>query len=83
MRRTREIAAPIPDGPNLTEVNEGDDMAIVRPSATQLGLTVEIIALNHEPGFDHEQVVAIDPPAGRLVPLTQPVRVTVNFEGEH
>ena len=83
VRRTRELAAPIPDWPNLTELNEGDDMAIVRPSATQLGLTVEIIALHHEPGFDHEQVVAIDPPAGRLVPLTQPVRVTVNFEGEH
>jgi hypothetical protein len=81
VKRTRELAAPIPDWPNLTEVNEGDDMAIVRPSAAQLGVTVEIIALQDEPGFDHEQVVAIDPPAGTLAPLTQPVRVTVNFEG--
>jgi hypothetical protein len=80
-RRTRELAAPIPDWPNLTEVNEGDDMGIVRPSAAQLGLTVEIIALQQEPGFDHEQVVSIDPPAGTLAPLTQPIRVTVNFEG--
>jgi hypothetical protein len=81
LKRTQELAAVIPDWPNLTEVNEGDDMAIVRPSAAQLGLTVEIIALQQEPGFDHEQVVSIDPPPGRLAPLTEPVRVTVNFEG--
>jgi hypothetical protein len=81
LRRTRELAAPIPDWPNLTEVNEGDDMGIVRPSAAQLGLTVEIIALQREPGFDHEQVVSIDPPAGTLAPLTRRVRVKVNFEG--
>ena len=81
LRRTRELAAPIPNWPNLTEVNEGDDMGIVRPSAAQLGLTVEIIALQQEPGFAHEQVVSIDPPAGTLAPLTRLVRVTVNFEG--
>ncbi|MFQ6396897.1 transglycosylase SLT domain-containing protein, partial [Nocardia sp. KC 131] len=61
--RTRQLAAPIPDWPTLTEVNEGDEMAIIRPSAAQLGLTVQIVALQHEPGFDHEQVVSIDPPA--------------------
>ena len=49
----------------------------MRPSAARLGLTVEIIALQKQPGFDNEQVVAIDPPAGTLAPLTRLVRVTV------
>ncbi|MFI6959882.1 hypothetical protein ACIBJI_41270 [Nocardia sp. NPDC050408] len=79
--RMSRLSAVIPDWPTLTEVNEGDDMGIVRPSSRSLGLLIDIVALQQEPGFDHEQVVSIDPPPGTLQHLVDPVEIKVNFEG--
>ena len=71
----------VPAWHSLTEVNEGDEMGIALPSAAASGLTVEVVALQREPGFAHEEVVRIDPPAGALVARGSTVRVQVNFEG--
>lgn len=74
-------AAEVPAWISRTEVEEGDDMGLVRPSAAELGLTVEYVALQREPGFGHEDVVRIDPPAGTLVPRGATVQVTINLQG--
>jgi hypothetical protein len=42
------LGVTAPAWPNLKEVNEGDDLGLVRLSAAQLGLTVEIIQLQRE-----------------------------------
>jgi hypothetical protein len=75
------LGVSVPAWLNLTEVNEGDDMGLVRPSAAQLGLTVEIIPLQLEPGFGHEDVVSIDPAPGTFVARGTLVHVRVNFQG--
>jgi beta-lactam-binding protein with PASTA domain len=71
----------VPAWQTLTEVQQGDEMGMVRPSAEQLGLVADIIALQREPGFDHEAVVSMDPPAGTLVARGSTVHVRVNFQG--
>jgi hypothetical protein len=80
-QRLSRFAAVIPDWPDLAEVNQGDEMGIVRPSAAQLGLLVNIVALQRQPGFDDQKVVSINPPAGTLQRLVDPVQVQVNFDG--
>lgn len=71
----------VPAWINKNEVENGDDMGIIRPSAAELGLVVTYDVVQREPGFGHEDVVAIDPPAGSLVARGGRVRVTVNLQG--
>ena len=75
------LGVVVPAWLNLEEVEKGDDMGLVRPSAAQLGLLVEIIPLQLEPGFGHEDVVSTDPRAGTLVARGSLIRVHVNFLG--
>lgn len=63
------------------EIEEGDDMGMVMPSAKDIGLVIEIIALQREPGFGHEEVVSMEPEAGALVARGSTVRVSMNFMG--
>ncbi|TFV61570.1 hypothetical protein E4P42_01365 [Mycobacterium sp. PS03-16] len=79
--RIGRMSAVVPDWQDLTEINEGDDMGVVRPSAESLGLLVGVVALQNHPGFHHERVVSIDPAPGTLQRLVDPVTVQVNFEG--
>ncbi len=63
------------------EIEEGDDMGLTLPSAQALGLVIEIIALQREPGFGHEDIVSMEPEAGTLVARGSTVRVKMNFMG--
>lgn len=63
------------------EIEEGDDMGLTLPSAKAIGLVIEIIALQREPGFGHEEIVSIEPEAGTLVARGSTVRVRMNFMG--
>ncbi|MGE7920608.1 PASTA domain-containing protein [Viridibacillus sp. NPDC093762] len=71
----------IPDWWNEEEVCNGDDMGILRPSAEELGLTVEIIAIQNDPSFDHGEVVHITPPAGTIIKRGSTVTVSINYLG--
>jgi hypothetical protein len=68
------IGVIVPAWRNLREVEEGSDEpgGVDRPSAAELGLQIEIIALQLEPGFGHEDVVSSDPASGTLVPRGYP-----------
>lgn len=74
-------AAEIPDWKTRTEVEEGDEMGIVYPSAAELGLVIDYAVLQREPGYSHEEVVSISPPPGTLVARGSTVVVTLNLEG--
>ncbi len=63
------------------EIEEGDDMGLVLPSAKSLGLVIDIIALQREPGFEHEEIVSMAPEAGTLVARGSTIHVTMNFKG--
>ncbi|MGB3433933.1 hypothetical protein [Achromobacter sp.] len=63
------------------EIEEGDDMGLTMPSAKSAGLVIEIIALQREPGFGHEEIVSMEPEAGTLVARGSTVRVRMNFMG--
>ena len=56
-------------------------MGLTMPSAQSLGLVIEIIALQREPGFGHEEIVSMEPEAGTLVARGSTVRVRMNFMG--
>lgn len=71
----------IPAWINKKEVEDGDDMGISRPSAASLELTVEFAFDRQVPGFEHEDVISIAPPAGSLVKRGSTVTVTLNLEG--
>ena len=75
------LGVVVPAWHSLTEVHEGDEMGVALLSAAALGLTAQVVALQREPGFAHEEVVRIEPPAGTLVARGSTVRVQVNFEG--
>ena len=75
------LGVVVPDWHSLTEVNEGDEMGGALLSAAALGLAVEVVPLQREPGFAHEEVVRLEPPAGTLVVRGATVRVHVNLEG--
>lgn len=74
-------AAEIPAWSTRTEVEEGDEMGVVYPSAAELGLTVEYAVLQRDPRYDHEQVVSIEPAPGTVVARGSTVVVTINLEG--
>src|SRR5215212_6724008 len=71
----------VPNWRNRNEIEQGDDMGILIPSADAIGLIVEIVPLQLEPGFEHEEVVSMEPPAGTLVARGSTVRVRMNFTG--
>ena len=81
--RTRlgQLSAIIPDWPNVEEINEGDDMGMVRPSAASLGLLVDISWDQNNPNFEDQQVESIDPAPGTLQRLVDPVKITINSVG--
>jgi hypothetical protein len=75
------LGVVVPAWQTLTQVQNGDDMGLVRPSAAQLGLTADIIPVQQEPGFGQEDVVSIDPPPGTLVARGSTVHLQVNYQG--
>ena len=79
-------AVVIPGWRTKTQVEEGDDEAAVGggaaiPSAADLGLIVDFVFDRQDPGFEHEDVVSIEPVPGSAVTRGSTVKVTVNLEG--
>jgi hypothetical protein len=74
-------AVVIPEWHTRTEVEEGDDMGLVSPSAEQLGLVIDFQIDQRNPNFQHEDVISITPPAGTLVRRGSTVVVRMNLEG--
>lgn len=74
-------AVIIPPWMTKTEVEEGDDMGMTTLSAAQLGLNVELEIDQRNPGFGHEDVISIRPPAGTPVLRGSTVVVRINLEG--
>jgi len=79
--RFGNLGVIIPAWLNREEVLNGDDMGLVRPSAEQLGLTVEFEIAQARPGFGHEGVIQITPPAGTIVQPGSTITVLINLEG--
>jgi hypothetical protein len=75
------LGVVVPAWHNSQEIERGDDMGMSIPSAESIGLLIEIIPLQLEPGFGHEEVVSMEPPAGTLVVRGSTVRVRMNFLG--
>jgi hypothetical protein len=71
----------IPDWQTKGEVEEGDDLGLVHPSAAALGLLVDFVIDQANPAFEHEQVEAITPPPGTLVARGSTVTVLINLQG--
>jgi hypothetical protein len=74
-------AAVVPAWRTKTEVEEGDEMGLSIQSAAQLGLIVRFDFDRLNPGFGHEDVISISPPAGTLVTRGSTVTVKLNLEG--
>lgn len=74
-------AVVIPEWRTRTEVESGDDMRVVSPPASELGLTVEFEIDQRNPNFAHEEVISITPPAGTMVKRGSSVTVRINLEG--
>ena len=75
------LGVTVPAWINKKEVENGDDMGIARPSAASLHLIVDFEFDRLQPGFGHEDVISIDPPAGTLVARGSTVTVTLNLLG--
>ncbi len=71
----------VPQWRTKLEVEEGDDMGLVTPSAEALGLVVEFDIDQLNPNFGHEDVISISPPAGTPVRRGSTVRVLINLQG--
>lgn len=74
-------AVEIPAWRTKTEVEEGDDMGMVSPPASELGLVIEYQIDQQNPNFQHEDVETITPPAGTVVMRGSTVVVLINLEG--
>ena len=75
------LAVVVPAWINKKEVENGDDMGIARQSAASLNLVVNFEFDRQRPGFGHEDVISIDPPAGTVVAKGSTVTVTLNLRG--
>jgi PASTA domain len=75
------LAVVVPAWINKKEVENGDDMGIARQSAASLDLVVNFEFDRQRPGFGHEDVISIDPPAGTVVAKGSTVTVTLNLLG--
>lgn len=71
----------VPPWRTKLEVEEGDEMGVSTPSASELGLNVEFEFDRLNPGFGHEDVISIVPPVGTPVLSGSTVRVLINLEG--
>ena len=80
---TSLLGVVIPQWSTRPEVEEGDEMGlnVNPPSAAHLGLVVEYIIHQVEPGYEHEQVMWTEPPAGTLVLRGSTVQVHLNLLG--
>jgi hypothetical protein len=74
-------ASVIPEWRWKTEVEEGDDMGMVSPSAEELGLVVTYEIDQRNPAFGHEEVISITPPPGTVVMRGSTVVVRINLDG--
>ena len=74
-------AAVIPNWRTKTEVEEGDDMGIVSPSAESLGLVVQYEIDQANPNYAHGEVISIAPSPGTLVLRGSTVVVRINLMG--
>jgi hypothetical protein len=79
-------ASVIPPWKTKTEVEKGDDEAALGGgpatlSADALGLIFNFEFDRQDPGFQHEDVVSIEPTAGTAVKRGSTVKVTINLEG--
>jgi hypothetical protein len=74
-------AVVIPPWRTKTEVEEGDDMGMVAPSAESLGLVVQYEIDQLNPLYSHEEVISITPQAGTMVMKGSTVVVRINLEG--
>jgi hypothetical protein len=79
-------AVVVPPWRTKLQVDQGDDESATGggaaiPSATALGLTVDLQSDRQVPGFEHEDVISIEPVAGTAVRRGSTVTVTVNLEG--
>jgi hypothetical protein len=74
-------AAVIPNWRTRTEVEEGDDMGMVSPSAESLGLVVQYEIDQANPNFSHGEVISITPSPGTLVMRGSTVVVRINLMG--
>lgn len=74
-------AVAIPRWRTRTEVEQGDDMGIVNPSAGELGLIVQFEIDQQNPNFSHEDVISITPSAGTVVLRGTTVTVRINLQG--
>lgn len=75
------LGVVVPNWQTKEEIEEGDDMGLVNLSASELGLNVVFSFIQRAPGFAHEQVISISPPAGSLVARGASVAVEINLEG--
>ena len=76
----------IPPWKNKTEVEQGNNETALGGgpetlSAEALGLIIDFEADRQVPGFAHEDVVSIEPAAGKAVKRGSTVTVTLNLEG--
>jgi len=78
---TAFFGVTIPAWINKQEIEQGDEMGIVRRSAAELDIRISLDFVRQQPGFGHEDVVSMNPPAGSLVARGSTVEVTLNLEG--
>ncbi|RWP30699.1 PASTA domain-containing protein [Mesorhizobium sp.] len=71
----------IPPWPDKEHVEYGDDMGLEILGAHHLGLRVVYEYARFEPGYEHEQVVSISPPAGTVVAAGSTVTILINLLG--
>jgi hypothetical protein len=74
-------AAVVPPWRTRTEIDAGDDMGILYPSAEQLGLVIEYEIDQANPNYAHEEVIGITPPPGSVVMRGSTVLVRLNLAG--
>ena len=74
-------AVTVPAWRTRIEVEEGDDMGLVSPSAAELGLVVEFQVDQANPEYDDQEVISTTPPAGTPVLRGSTVVVLVNAAG--
>lgn len=74
------LGVVVPSWANKEEVERGSDMGEVE-SAENLNLVVNFQFDRQRPGFGHEDVISINPPAGTIVAKGSTVTVTLNLLG--
>jgi hypothetical protein len=73
-------AAIVPPWRTREEVENGDDMGVLYQSADRLGLRIEYQIDQHNPNYEHEEVISLNPPAGTMLRQGSTVVVEINLE---